>query len=145
MAKLRAKDTQAAAVRILSDLKKKIYKPVYLLMGDEPYFIDLVSDYMANHILTPEERGFNQLVLYGKDTNAGQIIETARRYPMMSNQQVVIVREAQQLKNFEELEVYVKNPLASTILVLCLKGKTADKRKQAQRLVQSGGKTRRSA
>ncbi len=139
MAKLRAKDTQAAAVRILSDLKKKIYKPVYLLMGDEPYFIDLVSDYMANHILTPEERGFNQLVLYGKDTNAGQIIETARRYPMMSNQQVVIVREAQQLKNFEELEVYVKNPLASTILVLCLKGKTADKRKGLYKAVEKHG------
>ncbi len=129
MAKLRAKDTIAATERILSDLKKKIYKPVYLLMGEEPYFIDKVSDYMANNILTPEERGFNQLVLYGKDVTVGQVIDTARRYPMMSNRQVVIIREAQQLKNFEELEVYVKNPLASTILVLCLKGKTADKRK----------------
>ena len=137
--KLYAKDTIAATERILSDLTKKIYKPVYLLMGEEPYYIDLVSDYMANNILTPEERGFNQLVLYGKDVHVPQVIDTARRYPMMSNQQVIIVREAQQLKDFENLEVYTKNPLASTILVLCFMHKIVDKRKALYKSVEKIG------
>ncbi len=145
MAKARAKDTIASTERILSDLKKKIYKPVYLLMGEEPYFIDRISDYIANHVLTPDERGFNQLVLYGKDTNVGQVIDTARRYPMMTNQQVVIVREAQQLKNFEELEAYAKKPLASTILVLCLKGKSADKRRGLYKSVEKSGEVLESS
>ena len=140
MAKIYAKDTIAAYERILSDLKKKVYKPVYLLMGEEPYFIDLLSDYMANNILTPEERGFNQLLLYGsKDVSVTQVIETARRYPMMSSQQVIIVREAQQLKDFESLEVYTKNPLASTILVLCFMYKSVDKRKALYKSVEKTG------
>ena len=139
MAKLNAKDTLAATERMMSDLKKKIYKPIYLLMGEEPYFIDLVSDYMANNILTPEERGFNQLMLYGKDVTVPQVIDTARRYPMMSSQQVIIVREAQQLKDFESLEVYAKNPLASTILVLCFMNKTVDKRKSLYKSVEKTG------
>ncbi len=139
MAKIYAKDTIAATERILSDLKKKIYRPVYLLMGEEPYFVDVVSDYIANNILTPEERGFNQLMLYGKDVNVTQVIETARRYPMMSNQQVIIVREAQQLKDFESLEVYTKNPLGSTILVLCFMNKSVDKRKALYKTVSKSG------
>ena len=129
MAKRYAKDTIADTERIISDLKKEIYKPVYLLMGEEPYFVDLISNYITNNVLAPEERGFNQLVLYGKDVTIAQVIDTARRYPMMSKQQVIIVREAQQLKNFEELEVYTKNPLGSTILVLCFMYKSVDKRR----------------
>ena len=140
MAKLNAKDTLAATERMMSDLKKKIYKPIYLLMGEEPYFIDLVSDYMANNILTPEERGFNQLMLYGsKDVTVSQVIDTARRYPMMCSQQVIIVREAQQLEDYEDLEVYAKNPLASTILVLCFMNKTVDKRKSLYKSVEKIG------
>ncbi|MCL2097876.1 MAG: DNA polymerase III subunit delta [Bacteroidales bacterium] len=139
MAKIYAKDTLAATERILSDLKNKIYKPIYLLMGEEPYFIDTVSEYIANNVLTPEERGFNQLVLYGKDITVAQVIDTARRYPMMSSQQVIIVREAQQLKNFEDLEVYTKNPLTSTILVLCFMHKSVDKRKALYKSVEKTG------
>jgi DNA polymerase-3 subunit delta len=108
-------------------------------MGEEPYFVDLISNYMANHILTPEERGFNQLVLYGKDVTVTQVVETARRYPMMSGQQVLIVREAQQLKDFESLEVYTKQPLVSTILVLCFMYKSVDKRKGLYKSVDKNG------
>jgi DNA polymerase-3 subunit delta len=129
MAKLRTKDVIDNTERILGNLQKKIYRPVYILMGDEPYFIDRISDYMAAHILTETERSFNQLVLYGKDITAVQLIETARRFPMMGAHQVIIVREAQQMKDIEELEVYVKAPMPATILALCLKGKTVDKRK----------------
>jgi DNA polymerase-3 subunit delta len=129
MAKIRAKDVISDTARILGDLQKKIYKPVYLLMGEEPYFIDKISDYMATHILTEEERSFNQLVLYGKDINVVQLIETARRFPMMSTQQLIIVREAQQIKDIEQLEMYVKAPMQATILVLCYKGKSVDKRR----------------
>jgi len=145
MAKIKAKDTIAATERILSDLKKKIYKPVYLLMGEEPYFVDIISDYIANNVLTPDERGFNQLVLYGKDLSVAQVIDTARRYPMMSNRQVIIVREAQQLKNFEELEVYTKNPLASTMLVLCFMHKSVDKRRGLYKSTEKGGEVLETA
>jgi DNA polymerase-3 subunit delta len=131
--------------RILSDLKKKIYKPVYLLMGEESYFIDLVSDYMASHILTEEERSFNQLIVYGKDVNAVQLIETARRFPMMSAQQVIIVREAQQMKDIDMLEVYAKAPMPSTILAICYKGKSVDKRKGFYKTVAKMGEVLETA
>jgi DNA polymerase-3 subunit delta len=139
MAKAGLKTITDDTKRILSDLQKKIYKPVYLLMGEEPYFIDQVSDYMASHILTEEERSFNQLILYGKDINAVQLIETARRFPMMSAQQVIIVREAQQMKNIDMLEVYAKAPMPSTILVICHKGKPVDKRKGFYKTVAKTG------
>jgi DNA polymerase-3 subunit delta len=139
MAKIRSKDTIAATGRILSDLKKKIYKPVYLLMGEEPFFIDRVCYYMNDNILTEEERSFNQLVLYGKDVSAAQVTDTARRYPMMSNQQVIIVREAQQMRDIELLETYAKNPMPSTILVLCYKGKSIDKRKGLYKAISKTG------
>ncbi len=139
MAKLRAKDSIAHYERILGDLKRKIYKPFYLLMGEEPYYIDLLSDYVAQNVLTETERSFNQLILYGKDVTVPQIIDTARRFPMMANQQVVIVREAQNLRNVEQLETYIKAPLESTILVICYKGKTVDKRKAFYKLAEKHG------
>jgi len=139
MAKVRAKDTIANYERILSDLKRKIYKPVYLLMGDDGYYIDQISNFIAQNVLTEAERSFNQLILYGKDINVPQLIDTARRYPMMANQQVVIVREAQNLKDIEQLESYVKQAPASTILVLCYKGKTVDKRKAFCKLIEKNG------
>jgi DNA polymerase-3 subunit delta len=145
MAKVRSKDIIAETGRILSDLKKKIYKPVYLLMGEEPYFIDLVSDYMASHILTEAERGFNQLILYGKDITAVQLIETARRFPMMGAQQVIIVREAQQMDDIDILDIYAKAPMPSTILAICHKGKPVDKRKGFYKTVAKTGEVLETA
>jgi len=84
---------------IFSNLKKKIYHPIYFLMGDETYFIDKISDYISDNILTEAEKGFNQTILYGKDTEPRNIIANARRFPMMSNYQVIIIREAQNIKD----------------------------------------------
>ncbi len=124
---------------IISNLQKKIYHPIYFLMGDETYFIDKISDYISNHVLTDAEKGFNQTILYGKDTEPQTIIANARRFPMMSNHQVIIVREAQNIKKIEELETYAKNPLNSTILVINYKYKTLDKRKTFTKLIAQKG------
>ncbi len=124
---------------IITNLKNKIYHPIYLLMGEESYFIDQISDYIAKHVLTEEEKGFNQHILYGKDTDVDTIITYARRFPMMSNHQVIIVREAQNIKKIEDLEPYVNNPLKSTLLVINYKYKTIDKRKTfAKKISQTG-------
>jgi len=124
---------------IIKDLKKKIYKPVYVLMGDEAYYIDEISNYIINNTLTEEEKSFNQSILYGKDVTVNQIDHVARRYPMMANQQVVVVKEAQNLKNIEDLVHYCSKPLASTILVICHKYKTIDKRKRLLKEVEKNG------
>ena len=125
---------------IMSDLKACKYLPVYYLMGDESYYIDQISDYIAEHVLQPEERDFNQTILFGSDVNASQIVDTARRYPMMSEHQVVIVKEAQNIKNTEALEKYFKAPMASTILVMCHKNGTIDGRKREYvKAIQSAG------
>ena len=115
---------------IMDDLKARRFAPVYYLMGDEPYYIDKISDYIAEHVLQPEERDFNQTVLFGSDVTASQVADYARRYPMMSEHQVVIVKEAQNIKNIEALEKYFKQPLASTILVMCHKNGSVDGRKR---------------
>ena len=114
--------------RIISDLSKKIYKNVYFLHGDEPYYIDLIIDYIEDNILSEEEKSFNQLVLYGEETDMPTIINTARRFPMMSNQQVVIVKEAHYLKDLELLAKYLEHPLDSTVLVISYKYVKLDKR-----------------
>lgn len=114
---------------ILRDLKNKIFKPVYFLAGKEPYYIDLITDYIEENVLDENEKSFNQTVLYGLDTTVTQVIETCRRFPMMSNNQVVIVREAQKLKKIEDLQIYIENPLQSTILVVAYKYEDLDKRK----------------
>lgn len=124
---------------IISNLQKKIYHPIYFLMGEETYFIDKISDYISDNVLTDAEKGFNQTILYGKDTEPHQIIANARRFPMMSNYQVIVVREAQNIKKIEELESYVKNPLNSTILVINYKYKTLDKRKTFPKLIDQKG------
>ena len=125
---------------IMSDLKARHYVPVYYLMGDESYYIDKISDYIADHVLQPEERDFNQTILFGSDVTAAQIADAARRYPMMSEYQVVIVKEAQNLKNTEALEKYFKQPMASTILVMCHKNGTIDGRKREYtKAIQSAG------
>lgn len=124
---------------ILSNLQKKIYHPIYFLMGEETYFIDKISDYISDHVLTDAEKGFNQTILYGKDVEPHTIIANARRFPMMSNYQVIIIREAQNIKKIEDLESYVKNPLNSTILVINYKYKTLDKRKTFPKLIDQKG------
>jgi len=115
---------------IMADLKAGKYAPVYYLMGDESYYIDKISDYIAEHALQPEERDFNQTVLFGSDVTAAQIADAARRYPMMAERQVVIVKEAQNLKQTDKLEKYFKQPSPQTVLVLCHKNGTIDGRKR---------------
>ena len=126
--------------RIMQDLQERKFVPVYYLMGDESYYIDKISDYIAEHVLQPEERDFNQSVLFGSDVNASQIADAARRYPMMSEYQVLIVKEAQNIKNTEALEKYFKQPMASTILVMCHKNGSVDGRKREYlKAIQSAG------
>jgi len=124
---------------ILRDLKNKNYSPIYFLMGAEPYFIDIITDYIAGNVLTESEKEFNQIVMYGKDTTAADIINTARRFPMMSLHQVVIVREAQNLDDIEILNYYVEKPLLSTILVINYKYKVLDKRKKLYKTLSEKG------
>ncbi len=115
-----------AYAEVISDLKKKIYKPVYFLTGDESYYIDMIADYIAENVLEESEKAFNQSILFGKDLDVPAIINAARRFPMMSNYQVIIVKEAQNIKKIEDLEIYLKAPLKSTILVICQKLKQGD-------------------
>ncbi len=122
---------------IMSDLRKRIFKPVYFLAGDEPFYIDLISDFIEDKVLSESEKAFNQLVLYGEDTTIGSIIDTARRFPMMASHQVVIVREAQQIRKIEDLLLYVEKPLMSTILVLNYKYKTLDKRTKLHKTLET--------
>ena len=115
---------------IMHDLQERKFVPVYYLVGDEPYYIDKIADYIAAHVLQHEERDFKQTSLFGSDVTAAQIADTARRYPMMSEYQVLIVKEAQNLKNTEAIEKYLKAPMSSTILVMCLKNSKIDGRKK---------------
>jgi len=124
---------------IMSDLKKRIFKPVYFLAGDEPYYIDLITDFIQEKVLAESEKSFNQVVLYGEDTTVNSIIETSRRFPMMSSHQVVIVKEAQALKKIEDLMVYLEKPLLSTILVLNYKYKVIDKRTKLYKALDTQG------
>ncbi|MDB5154554.1 MAG: polymerase subunit delta [Mucilaginibacter sp.] len=133
---------------ILKDLKNRKYKPLYLLHGEEPYFIDQVS-YYAEHQLLPEaEKGFNQTVLYGKDTDIMTVLNAAKRYPMMAEYQVVLVKEAQDMKwgrddddkkSINPLLNYLENPLPSTILVFCYKYGKFDKRKKTYKAIEKNG------
>lgn len=115
---------------IARELKNRIYKPVYYLMGEESYYIDRISEYIAQTVLNENEKEFNQTIVYGADTDIATVINAAKRYPMMSKYQVVIVKEAQNIKNIEELVYYLQKPLDSTILVLCHKHGTLDRRKK---------------
>lgn len=125
--------------QIKRDIQSRKFHPVYLLMGDEPYYIDEIAKLIEESVLPETERDFNQTILYGMETDTPTIITKARSFPMMSDYQVIIVKEAQGLKKIEELEVYVKNPLASTILVLNYKGGTLDKRKKLYAEIEKKG------
>lgn len=115
---------------IARNLKNKVYAPIYFLMGEEDYYIDRISEYILNHILTDTEKEFNQTVVYGADMDIASVINTARRYPMMSKYQIVVVKEAQNLKNLDELVYYLQKPMPSTILVFCYKHGSLDRRKK---------------
>ena len=124
---------------IVRNLKNKIYSPVYFLMGEEDYYIDRISDYIMDTVLTDTEKEFNLTLLYGSDTDVVSVINAARRYPMMSKYQVVIVREAQHLKNLDELIHYLQKPMSSTILVMCYKHGTLDRRKKITAELEKAG------
>ncbi|BEG98608.1 DNA polymerase III subunit delta [Bacteroides sedimenti] len=124
---------------ILKELKAKQYRPIYYLMGEEPYYIDLISDYIIDNILTESEKEFNLSVVYGADVDIATIINAAKRYPMMSEYQVVVVKEAQNIKNMDELSYYLQKPLNSTILVICHKHGSIDKRKKLAAEIEKAG------
>lgn len=124
---------------ILSELKKKQFRPLYFLHGSEPYFIDTICDFIEQNALPDSEKAFNQVVLYGRDVDHLAVIDQARRYPMMSPFQVVILKEAQEMKDLKDLEKYVQNPLQSTILVICHKHKSFNVNTKFGKLLQEKG------
>ncbi len=128
------------AEKIIADIKNRKLKPIYFLMGDEPYYIDLITDCIDKKVLNEDEKGFNQVVLYGRDTTVEDVVGNAKRYPMMAEYQVVIVKEAQELsRNIDKLEAYAENPQPTTILVFCYKYKTLDKRKKVTKTLEKNG------
>lgn len=125
---IKFRDTVAAFDRLSAEIAARHFAPVYLLMGEESYFIDALAEQLAATILDETERAFNQITVYGRDTEAGQIVNLCRQMPMMGKCQVVILREAQQLRSLEKLAFYTQKPSPTTVLVICHKEKNADKR-----------------
>lgn len=127
-------------LKIINDLKAGTIKPIYFLMGEEPYYIDKLTEYIENNILSEDEKGFNQTVIYGRDATIEDIVSNAKRYPMMAERQVVVVREAQELsRTIDKLESYAENPQPTTVLVVAYKYKTLDKRKKLVKLIAKNG------
>ena len=127
-------------LKIVSDIKAGNIKPIYFLMGDEPYFIDKIADYIEKNVLTEDEKSFNQTILYGRDVTIDDIVGAAKRYPMMSEKQVIIVREAQDLsRTIDNIEKYAENPMLSTVLVFCYKYKKIDTRKKVAKVLAKTG------
>ncbi len=133
---------------ILKDLKNRKLKPLYLLHGEEPYFIDEISNYVEHELLSEAERGFNQTIFYGKDTDPMAVINAAKRYPMMADYQIVLVKEAQDMrwgndddnkKHINPFLAYLENPLQSTVLVFCYKYGKFDKRKKTYKAIEKNG------
>ncbi len=125
--------------KIISDWKNKQFKPLYWLEGEEEYFIDKAVDYAEHHLLPENEASFNLSVFYGKDANWAEIINACRRYPMFAERQVVLLKEAQQMRDLEKLESYIENPLPSTVFVVSYKDKKLDARKKFTKLVKEKG------
>lgn len=125
---------------LVEDIKKGQIRPIYFLMGEEPYYIDKLSDFIEDNVLDESEKGFNQMVLYGRDVTIDDIVSNAKRYPMMSERQVVIVKEAQDLsRTIEKLSAYAENPQPTTVLVVNYKYKKIDKRKALYKSINKGG------
>ncbi|SHJ91660.1 DNA polymerase III subunit delta [Pseudozobellia thermophila] len=128
------------ARRIVKDIKNGALKPLYFLFGEEPYYIDAISSYIEKNVLSEEEKGFNQMVLYGKDVTIDDIVANAKRYPMMAERQVVIVKEAQHLtRTIDQLLDYANRPQPTTVLVICYKYKKLDKRKKLYKAIKENG------
>jgi len=121
--------------QIIKELKAKQYAPIYLLHGNESYYIDKISKYIEENVLTEGEKSFNQMIMYGKDTDHKTLIDTCSRYPMMASHQVVILKEAQEMKTLKELLPYINKPVHTTILVICFKHKKFDGRTKFGKLV----------
>src|SRR6187397_792522 len=126
-----------SAEKILSSWKQKKYKPVYWLQGEEEYYIDQLVDYAEHHLLPEAEAEFNLTVFYGRDADWTVVMNACKRYPMFAEKQVVLIKEAQHMKDIEKLESYIASPLASTILVVAYKGKSLDKRTKLHKLILS--------
>lgn len=124
-----------AAEKIIAEWKKQQFKPVYWLEGEEDYYIDVVMDYAEHRILNESEAGFNLTVFYGKDADWTAVVNACRRYPMFAEKQVVLLKEAQQMRDIDKLEAYIENPLASTIFVVSYKEKTLDGRTSLSKLL----------
>lgn len=139
------RDTVATYRQMAAEIDARRFAPIYLLMGEEGFFIDRLADKLAANVLNEAERSFNQIVAYGKDSDAGDIMNFSKQMPMMGNYQVVIVREAQQLKKLDQLHLYAKSPSLSTILVLCHKEKNLDKRTPLYKHIREKGAILESA
>ncbi|MFR9602865.1 MAG: DNA polymerase III subunit delta [Rikenellaceae bacterium] len=133
------KDTVSAFEAIKGDIKARKFAPIYLLMGEEGYFIDSICDMLAETILSEADKAFNQIVMYGRDSEAGQVVNCCRQMPMMGDKEVVIVKEAQNLRSLEKLAHYTSSPSPSTILIICHKDKNLDKRSQLYKSIVKGG------
>ena len=128
------------ALQIVNDIKKGQISPIYFLFGEEAYFIDKISDYIGDKVLAEEEKDFNQTILYGRDVSIDDIVGNAKRYPMMAERQVIIVKEAQDLsRTIEQLSAYAENPQLTTVLVICYKYKKLDKRKKLFKIIKKNG------
>ena len=125
---------------IVADIKNGNIQPIYFLMGEEPYYIDKISDFIEDNVLDEAEKGFNQVVMYGRDVSVEEIMSSAKRYPMMAERQVLIVKEAQDLsRTIEKLVAYAENPQPTTVLVLNYKYKKLDKRKKLHKAIAKSG------
>ena len=123
-------------VSLMRDLEARKFAPIYYLMGKEAYYIDKISDWIAENVLLPEERDFNQTIFFGSDVTVAQVVDAAKRYPMMAERQVVIVKEAQNIRNMDALEPYLQKPMPSTLLVFCHKNGSLDKRKKLTGMIE---------
>lgn len=132
-------DTDSLCRELVKDARNGVFKPVYLLMGDEPYYVDMVCDAIIEYCLDESERDFNQTVCYGADVDADAVITTARRYPMFADRQLVVIKEAQMMKTLENLAIYCQKPLESTVLVIAMHGASPDKRKSLYKTVSKMG------
>lgn len=138
--KMAKQDTTISHRDIVDMIRKRDFKPIYLLMGEESYYIDRLSKFIAENVLPESERDFNQQVIYcTRETQTADIINAARRYPMMAEYQVVIVKEAQNLLKFDDFSIYAENPLKTTILVICYKNGSVDRRKKALAAIEKVG------
>lgn len=132
-------DTDRLCRSLVADARNGVFRSVYLLMGDEPYYVDMVCNAVIANCIDESEKDFNETICYGADVNADAVITAARRYPMFAERQLVVLKEAQMMKDIEDLALYCQNPLESTVLVICMMGAKADKRRALYKSAQKAG------